>query len=96
MQQIHVKRVLRDGPLYKVVETLDGQRVVMTGDESPLSSFANLQMAHSLDNKVAQLVNAGALSEVEANVLDKAIQHFKNSMISQLADYGNSGLDKDG
>lgn len=79
-----IRRILTDNPLYKVVETDDGMRVVLTDDDGPLSVFANIQTSQLLHHRVTQLEQGGAISPIEAEVLDAALTAYRNELFDAL------------
>lgn len=79
-----IRRILADNSLYKVVETEDGLRVVLTDDDGPLSVFANIQTSQLLHHRVAQLERDGAISPIEADVLDAALTAYRDDLFDAL------------
>lgn len=84
MKQVRVKRVLVRHPFYTVVETEDGHRMILTGNDGPLSSYANIQTSQVLHHRLEQLERAGALSGIEKDVLDEALEVYRNTLFDRI------------
>lgn len=84
MKQVRVKRVLVRHPFYTVVETEDGHRMILTDNDGPLSSYANIQTSQVLHHRLEQLERVGALSGIEKDVLDEALKVYRNTLFDRM------------
>lgn len=85
LEQLDVKNILADTPLYKVVETTNGELMVITKDEGPLSAFANIQTTQILHNRIEQLAKIGSITGIEHRVLNDALVVYRTALIRSLA-----------
>lgn len=76
-------KVLASHPMYDVVDA-SGVRAVVVHGENPMHLYSELHSAHILDHRAEQLVKAGVISEYEGQVLKRALDSYRGSLMNKL------------